>query len=43
MQSQGEIKARLDETLAQVQRLGLVFANAGQRGRAGELVLENIL
>jgi DNA recombination protein RmuC len=43
MQSQGEIKARLDETLAQVQRLGLIFANAGQRGRAGELVLENIL
>jgi DNA recombination protein RmuC len=43
MQSQGEIKARLDETLAQVQHLGAIFANAGQRGRAGELVLENIL
>ena len=43
MQSQGEIKARLDETLVQVQRLGAIFANAGQRGRAGELVLENIL
>jgi DNA recombination protein RmuC len=43
MQSQGEIKARLDEALAQVQRLGAIFANAGQRGRAGELVLENIL
>jgi DNA recombination protein RmuC len=43
MQSQGEIKARLDEALAQVQRLGAIFANAGQRGRAGELVLENLL
>jgi DNA recombination protein RmuC len=43
MQSQGEIKARLDEALGQVQRLGAIFANAGQRGRAGELVLENIL
>ena len=43
MQSQGEIKARLDEALVQVQRLGAIFANAGQRGRAGELVLENVL
>jgi DNA recombination protein RmuC len=43
MQSQGEIKARLDEALGQVQRLGAIFANAGQRGRAGELVLENLL
>jgi DNA recombination protein RmuC len=43
MQSQGEIKARLDETLVHLQRLGVIFANAGQRGRAGELVLENIL
>ena len=43
MQSQGEIRARLDEALVQVQRLGAIFANAGQRGRAGELVLENIL
>ena len=43
MQSQGEIKARLDEALVQVQHLGAIFANAGQRGRAGELVLENIL
>jgi DNA recombination protein RmuC len=43
MQSQGEIKARLDEALAQVQHLGAIFANAGQRGRAGELVLENLL
>jgi hypothetical protein len=31
MQSQGEIKARIDEALAQVQRLGAIFANAGQR------------
>ncbi len=43
MQSQGEIKARLDEALVQVQRLGAIFANAGQRGRAGELVLEKLL
>jgi DNA recombination protein RmuC len=43
LQSQGEIKARLDEAVAQVQRLGMIFANAGQRGRAGELVLENVL
>ncbi len=43
MQSQGEIKARLDEALAQVHHLGAIFANAGQRGRAGELVLENVL
>jgi DNA recombination protein RmuC len=43
MQSQGEIKARLDDTHAQVQRLGAIFANASQRGRAGELVLENLL
>jgi hypothetical protein len=43
MQSQGEIKARLDDALAQVQRIGAVFANASQRGRAGELVLQNLL
>jgi len=43
MQSQGEIKARLDEALLQVQRIGAIFANAGQRGRAGEVVLENLL
>lgn len=43
MQSQGEIKARLDEALVQMQRLGAIFANAGQRGRAGELVLEKLL
>jgi len=43
LQSQGEIKARLDVTLTQVQRLGAIFANAAQRGRAGELVLENLL
>ncbi len=43
LQSQGEIKARLDDTLAQVQRLSAIFANAAQRGRAGELVLENLL
>ena len=43
MQSQGEIKARLDEALVQVQHLGMIFANTGQRGRAGELVLENLL
>ena len=43
MQSQGEIKARLDDTLVQVQRIGAIFANASQRGRAGELVLENLL
>ena len=42
MQSQGEIKARLDEALAQVQHLGAIFANARQRGRAGELVLEHL-
>src|SRR5689334_24045498 len=43
LQSQGEIKARLDDTLTQVQHLGAIFANAAQRGRAGELVLENLL
>lgn len=43
LQSQGEIKARLDDTLTQVQRIGAIFANAAQRGRAGELVLENLL
>lgn len=43
MQSQGEIKARLDEALVQVQRLGAIFSHAGQRGRVGELVLENLL
>jgi len=43
IQSQGEIKARLDEALVQVQRLGAIFANASQRGRAGELVLQNLL
>ena len=43
MQSQGEIKARLDEALGHMQRLGAIFGNAGQRGRAGEMVLENIL
>jgi DNA recombination protein RmuC len=43
MESQGEIKARLEDTLAHVQRIGAIFANAAQRGRAGELVLENLL
>src|SRR5712671_168942 len=43
LQSQGEIKARLDDALTQVQRIGAIFANAAQRGRAGELVLENLL
>src|SRR5436190_7159369 len=43
LHSQSEIKARLDDTLTQVQRLGAIFANAAQRGRAGELVLENLL
>jgi DNA recombination protein RmuC len=43
LQSQGEIKARLDDTLTQVQRLGAIFSNAAQRGRAGEFVLENLL
>jgi hypothetical protein len=43
LQSQGEIKARLDDTLNQVQRISAIFANAAQRGRAGELVLENLL
>lgn len=43
MQSQGEIKARLEDTLVQVQRIGAIFANAAQRGRAGEFVLENLL
>jgi DNA recombination protein RmuC len=40
---QGEIKTRLDDTFVYVQRIAAVFANAAQRGRAGELVLENLL
>ena len=31
------------EILDQVQRIGAVFANTAQRGRAGEIVLENLL
>lgn len=43
VESQGEIKARLDETLQQVRQIGAIFTNASQRGRAGEFVLENLL
>jgi hypothetical protein len=31
------------QILGQVQRIGAVFANTAQRGRAGEIVLENLL
>src|SRR6266566_1365105 len=31
------------QILDQVQRIGAVFANTAQRGRAGEIVLENLL
>ncbi len=44
MQSQGEIKARLDDALVQVQRIGAIFANASQRGRRrASWSLENLL
>jgi DNA recombination protein RmuC len=43
LQTQGEIKARLEDTLVQLDRIAAVFANAAQRGRAGEFVLENLL
>lgn len=43
LQAQGEIKAQLEATVVQVERIAAVFANAAQRGRAGEFVLENLL
>lgn len=43
MESQGEIKARLDSALTLVERMAAVLANSAQRGRAGEFVLENLL
>ena len=38
-----EIKLRVDDTFQMVQRISAVFAGAGQRGRAGEFALENLL
>ena len=40
---QGEMKATLDSAMAELRSLSLVFANARQRGRAGEISLENLL
>jgi RmuC family len=39
----GEIRNQLAITAGQVQDLAAIFANAQQRGRAGEVVLENLL
>jgi hypothetical protein len=39
----GEIRNQLAITAGQVQGLAAIFANAQQRGRAGEIVLENLL
>jgi DNA recombination protein RmuC len=39
----GEIRNQLAITAGQVQDLAAIFANAQQRGRAGEIVLENLL
>ena len=39
----GEIRNQLAITAGQVQDLAAIFANALQRGRAGEIVLENLL
>ena len=41
--AQAEIKLRVDDTFQLVQRMSAVFAGAGQRGRAGEFALENVL
>ena len=43
LQTQAEIKLRIEDTFKQVQQISAVFANAGHRGRAGEFVLENLL
>ena len=40
---QAEIKLRVDDTFQMVQQISAVFAGAGQRGRAGEFALENLL
>lgn len=39
----GEIRNQLAITAGQVRDLAAIFANAQQRGRAGEIVLENLL
>ena len=41
--AQAEIRLRVDDTFQLVQRISAVFAGAGQRGRAGEFALENVL
>jgi DNA recombination protein RmuC len=41
--AQAEMKLRVDDTFQLVQRMSAVFAGAGQRGRAGEFALENVL
>lgn len=41
--TQGEMKATLDGALAELRNLSDIFANARQRGRAGEISLENLL
>jgi DNA anti-recombination protein RmuC len=37
------MKVKLDDTLSHVQQLTAIFANSGQRGKAGEFALENLL
>ena len=39
----GEIKLRSEDVFRQLQQVTAVFANAGQRGQAGEFTLENLL
>ncbi|MBO0833101.1 MAG: DNA recombination protein RmuC [Actinobacteria bacterium] len=39
----GEMKNQQDMTAGQVDRLSAMFSHAGQRGRAGEIALENLL
>ena len=41
MRSQGQ--SATGQILAQVERIGVIFTHPGQRGRAGEIALENLL
>jgi DNA recombination protein RmuC len=41
--SRGQSRAVNRQILDQVQQIGAVLANAGQRGRAGEIALQNLL
>jgi DNA recombination protein RmuC len=42
-ETQAETRLRVEDIYRKIDQLGLVFSNPGERGRAGEIVLENLL